>query len=320
MKTKPFAAVDMGTNTFRLLIAEVRAGYQKNDYNIKDIYSERIITRLGEGVSENGLLKKEAIERGINALEKFCKVIARYDISNISVVATSALREAKNREEFLKKAKDETGFEIEIISGEEEARKISRGMLIGITPPKTALLADIGGGSTELIFIKEKKPVLIRSLNLGVVYLAEKYIKNDPPTKKDLEQMGQEILQTIMPAAKSLIRLMPEDAVFIGTAGTVTTLSAISQHLTRFEHNKIHNSKLTTEKIKDTFSIISAIPAKERIKYHPFEPESLDIIVPGTLILLKLIETFGFKEIIVSNYGLREGIILEFYEKSIRKT
>jgi len=320
MKTGPFAAIDIGTNTFRLLIAEVISDHRKNGYDIKDIYSERIITRLGEGIAENGLLKKESVERGINALKKFCDIIARYNISHASVIATSALREAENREEFLKRTKDETGIEIKIISGEEEARKTSRGMLIGITPPTTALLVDIGGGSTELIFIKKWKPVLVRSLNLGVVYLADKYMKNDPPLKKDLAEMRQEILQTIMPSAMDFTRLFAEDTAFIGTAGTVTTLSAIAQHLTRFEHNKIHNSKLTMEKIKDTFSVISAIPAKERIKYHPFEPERLDIIVPGTLILLKLLEAFGFKEIIVSNYGLREGVILELYEKSIRKT
>jgi len=320
METKPLAAIDIGTNTFRLLVAEVRPTYQENGYDIKDIYSERIITRLGEGLTENSLLKKEAIERGINALKKFCNIIAHYNISNISVVATSALREAKNREEFLKKAKDEIGLEIEIISGEEEARKTLRGMLIGIMPPKTALLVDIGGGSTEFIFMKEWKPILICSLKLGVVYLAEKYMRSDPPLKEDLEQMGQEILQTIMPSAKNLIRLMSKDTAFIGTAGTVTTLSAIAQNLTRFEHNKIHNSRLPIEKIRYIFSIISAIAARERIKYHPFEPERLDIIVPGTLILLKLLETLGFKEIIVSNYGLREGVILELYEKSIRKT
>ena len=219
-------------------------------------------------------------------------------------------------------------------------------MLLGITIPKTALMADIGGGSTELIFIRQRKPELVHSLNLGVVYLADKYMKNDPPLKKDLGQMGRHISREIgtivrpfselitarlgspkshnsrlgEPPEKTKLPVLAQRSgagktVFVGTAGTVTTLSAISQHLTKFEHNKIHNSKLTIEEIRNIFSKISTITAKERVKYHPFEPERLDIIVPGTIILLKILETFGFKEVIVSNYGLREGILLDLYEK-----
>lgn len=339
MKNKPLAAIDIGTNTFRLLIAEVlRDAHKKNNYNINEICSERIITRLGEGIHESGLIKKEAITKGITALKKFSDTISRHNVYKTSVIATSALREAKNRDEFLKKAKEATGLDIEIISGEEEARKTSLGMLLGITIPKTALMADIGGGSTELIFIRQRKPELVHSLNLGVVYLADKYMKNDPPLKKDLGHIDRHISKEIGTIVRPFSELITHSSrlsespevtklpglaqrsgagktVFVGTAGTVTTLSAISQHLTKFEHNKIHNSKLTIEEIRNIFSKISTITAKERVKYHPFEPERLDIIVPGTIILLKTMEIFGFKEVIVSNYGLREGILLDLYEK-----
>ena len=317
MKNKPLAAIDIGTNTFRLLIAEVLPdARKKNNYNIKEICSERIITRLGEGIPESGLIKKEAMAKGITALKKFSDTISRHNVYKISVIATSALREAKNRDEFLKKAKEATGLDIEIISGKEEARKTSLGMLLGIPMPKTALMADIGGGSTELIFIRQRKPELVHSLNLGVVYLADKYMKNDPPLKKDLTQMGDDIYREIMSIVKTFSKLFSKDTVFIGTAGTVTTLSAISQSLTKFEHSRIHNSRIRIEKIKTIFSNISTITAKKRVKYHPFEPERLDIIVPGTLILLKIMEMFGFKEVIVSNYGLREGILIDLYENS----
>ena len=352
MKNKPLAAIDIGTNTFRLLIAKVlRDAHKKNNYNINEICSERIITRLGEGIHESGLIKKEALTKGITALKKFSDTISRHNVYKTSVIATSALREAKNRDEFLKKAKEATGLDIEIISGKEEARKTSLGMLLGIPMPKTALMADIGGGSTELIFIGQRKPELVHSLNLGVVYLADKYMKNDPPLKKDLGHMDRHISMEIgtivrpfselitprhcsakrsghssrlseSPEVTKLPGIVPTlrdgagKTVFVGTAGTVTTLSAISQHLAKFEHNKIHNSKLTIEEIRNIFSKISTITAKERVKYHPFEPERLDIIVPGTIILLKILETFGFKEVIVSNYGLREGILLELYRKT----
>ncbi len=316
MKNKRFAAIDIGTNTFRLLIAEVQQDVQKkNNYDIKEIYSDRIITRLGQGVLESGLIKKEAMTKGIAVLKKFSDIISRRDVNKTSAIATSVLREAKNSDEFLKKAQEASGLDIEIISGEEEARITSLGILIGIAPLNAALLVDIGGGSTEFIFIRQKKPELIYSLKLGVVYLADEYMKHDPPLKKDLEQMGNDISHKIMPLVKDLTKLFSKDTVFVGTAGTVTALSAISQHLTKFEHNKIHKSKITIKQIRNIFSVISTISAKERVKYHPFEPARLDIIVPGTLILLKIMETFGFKEVIVSNYGLREGILIDLYEK-----
>jgi len=321
MKTKPLgyepqrlAAIDIGTNTFRLLIAEVRR-VPGNNYNIKEIFSERIVTRLGEGIAETGLLKKTAISRGISALRKFRSIISRHHVYRTCAAATSALRDAKNKKTFLKKVEKNTGFKIEIISGKDEAEKTSSGMLTGINPAGTALMIDIGGGSTELIFIKNKKPLLVKSLNLGVVYLAEKYMTNDPPLKEDLSRMSGEIFRKIKPLIKSFTKLFSGKTVLIGTAGTVTTLAAITKRLTRFEQNKIHNSKITLEKIRRIFYDISTVSAKERIRYHPFDPTRLDIIVPGTLIVIKLMESLGFKEIIVSNYGLREGIIIDLYNK-----
>ena len=309
-KTRPLAAIDIGTNTTRLLIGRVKRN------GIEKIYSERIVTRLGEGISKNGLLKKETITKSIAVLKKFSSVISQHRVSNVSAIATSAMREAKNRDEFLKKAKKEAGLKIEVISGKEEAKKTALGMMAGIKLPKTALMVDIGGGSTELIFIRRRNPELVRSLNLGVVYLADKYMKNDPPLEKDLTQMGNFISRKILSAAGSFKKLFSEDTVFIGTAGTVTALAAMAQHLLKFEHSKIHNFRLTIKKARDIYSKISTITAKERIKYHSFEPERLDIIVPGTLILLKLMEVFGFQKIIVSDYGLREGILIDLYRKS----
>ncbi|MBI5049345.1 MAG: Ppx/GppA family phosphatase [Nitrospirae bacterium] len=302
-KTRPLAVIEIGTNTFRLLIGNVK----KN--GIEKIYSERLVTRLGEGITCRVLITKRAIKRGIEALRKFSDVISRHDVLRTSVVATSALRDAKNRDEFSKKAKEEAGLKIEVIS------ETALGMMAGIKLPETALMVDIGGGSTELIFVRRRKPELVRSLNLGVVYLADRYMRNDPPGKKDLAKMGDFVSRKILSAAGSFKKLFSEDTVFIGTAGTVTALAAMAQHLLKFEHSKIHNFRLTIKKARDIYSKISTITAKERIKYHSFEPERLDIIVPGTLILLKLMEMFGFKEIIVSNYGLREGMLIDLYRK-----
>ncbi len=316
MKSVPLAAIDIGTNTFRLLIAEIRHDPQGGSPEIVEIFSDRTITRLGEGIADHRLISNAAIERSIAALKRFADIIADHNVSSISAIATSALRDAGNRDAFLKQALEETGLNIKIVSGEEEARITSSGMLIGLDVPETALMADIGGGSTELIFTKQGKTFLVKSLNLGVVHLADKYMKEDPPLKDNLNRMDSEILQKITPAVDPFKGLFSNDTVFIGTAGTVTSLAAMKLNLDRYDHDRIHNSRLSIDDVRNIYNDISAITARERAKYHSLEPGRLDIIVPGTLILLKLIETFYFKEVIVRDYGLREGIILELFNKT----
>ncbi len=332
MKNKLLAAIDIGTNTFRLLIAGVRFNPRKNTYSINEIFSERTITRLGSGISRNGFFRKDAIEKSMTVLGKFSDILAQYNVHTVSAVATSALRKAKNSDEFLKKAKAATGLNIKIISGEEEARKTASGMLIDIPAPDASLMADIGGGSTELIFSRHGKPSIVHSLDLGAVYLAGRYMKHDPPLKEDLMKMDRYISRKIRKIMKLYLKLMTpygrtavrpcskSKTVFIGTAGTVTTLAAVTKKLKIFEHNKIHNTRLTRRNVNNIFSAISSLNSRERAKIIPFEPSRLDIIVPGTLILLKLMEFFNFEEITVSNYGLREGVLIELYRKSEKKS
>jgi len=323
VKNKLFAAVDVGTNTFRLLIASVRYDQRKKNYTLKNIFSERIITRLGSGISSNGILSEEAITTSIAALVRFSNILSTYKVHKISAVATSALREARNRDEFVRRTKAEAGLSIKIISGKQEARTAASGMLVDIPAPEAALMADIGGGSTELIFSKRGKPSYVHSLDLGVVYLAGKYMRHDPPLKEDLIRMELYISRKIEKIEKDYLRFIPHDTgentVFIGTAGTVTTLAAISNKLRNFEHSRIHNTRLTLKKVKDIFSAIAPASSRERARFIPFEPSRLDIIVPGTLILIKLMEFFNFSEIIVSNYGLREGVLIDLYRKNEKK-
>lgn len=315
MQNRTLAAIDIGTNTFRLLIAEIYFNTESQDYSFKEIYSERIITRLGTGLHEKGTLRQEAIERGIAALKKFSEIIAKHKVYKTSAIATSALRVAGNSHDFLDMAQKAAGVEIFVITGEEEARITASGMMIDIDAPETSLLIDIGGGSTELIFAEHKLPVKVHSMDLGVVHLADKYMSNDPLSGNDLKLLDEEVSLKSGPASDRFSGLINKDTVFIGTAGTVTALAAISQNLKQFEHNKIHNFKLTAESVRDIFSVLSSLSSRERAKYIPFELARLDIIVPGTYILLKFMESFGFHEMTVSNYGLREGILIELYIK-----
>ncbi len=309
------AAIDIGTNTFRLLIAEVSHPGSHGNYSINEIISERIITRLGDGVQKKGFLNESAVNSSIKALKKFSTLISDNNVCMTSAIATSALREAKNSTLFLDRAKAETGIEIKIISGKREAEMTASGMLIDVPTPESALMIDIGGGSTELILMKDNDLLSSASLNLGVVYLANKYMQEDPPLSSDLSSMDKEISRTINPAIYSLIKFITNDTILIGTAGTVTTLSAVSQNLKYFDHNMIHNSKLSIDKLNAIYSDISVISSKKRAAYIPYERERLDIIVPGTLILLKLMESFKFNTLNVSNYGLREGILIELFKE-----
>jgi exopolyphosphatase/guanosine-5'-triphosphate,3'-diphosphate pyrophosphatase len=318
VKNSRLAAVDIGTNTFRLLIAEVNPGPAKNNYSIKVISSKRAITRLGEGIVQSGHLAEQAAERSIKALKQFSRTMARHKVDKVSAVATSALREAGNSRDFMDKVLETTGLKIKVISGRQEAELTASGMLMDMTAPRSALMLDIGGGSTELIFMKDGRPQAVHSLDLGVVYLAGKYMISDPPLTEDITEMGEEISAKINSSVNSLKNLFSRDTVCIGTAGTVTALAAMSRNLRRFSHSKVHKFILTSESIRNIFSVISRLSTKERAEYIPFELARLDIVVPGTLILLKLMESFGFREMTVSDYGLLEGTLIDLFKKEQR--
>ncbi len=321
MKKNTYAAIDIGTNTFRLLIAEIERNPADQCYSLREIYSERIITRLGEGITASGRISESSMQKGIDALESFGHIILENNVSKSSAVATSALREAQNSDEFITKAKKISGIDIRTISGEEEAGLTASGMMFDMDVPEEAVLIDIGGGSTELIYAGNGVPELVKSIDLGVVYLANKYMISDPPSTQMIDLMKMEIADTIQSQSSSFDAYANNGVSLIGTAGTITALAAINLKLTSFDHSKIHRTTLSSETIRDIFSRIVLISSEERSQYIPFERERLDIIVPGTLILLKLMERFSSIEILVSDYGLREGIILELCkgENDIKK-
>jgi exopolyphosphatase/guanosine-5'-triphosphate,3'-diphosphate pyrophosphatase len=309
MKSKTLAAIDIGTNTFRLLVAEV------NKDGVKEVYSERIITRLGSGISITNNLNAEAIDNGLAALRKFISVISHISIDAVSAVGTSALREAINSDLFITKAKIDTGLDIRIISEEEEAVMTSIGMLMDVPKHETYLLIDIGGGSTEFIFVKDGKIISTHSICLGVVYIADKFMKHDPLLETDIIIMNRNIMQMVE-TVKSVNKEFSRASVLVGTGGTVTTLSAIAQGLGEFNRDKIQNYHLSLDLVGWVSSEISSVSSVERAgKFPILESSRQDIIVPGTLILNIIMVTFGFKEVIVSNDGLRKGLLVDLYRK-----
>jgi exopolyphosphatase/guanosine-5'-triphosphate,3'-diphosphate pyrophosphatase len=308
-----YAAIDIGTNTLRLLIAQVDFNSLENVYSLKEICSERIITRLGDGITRDGFISDRSMRKSLDALEHFSRIVSDKKVTKTSVIATSALREARNSEDFITKAKKSPGFDVRIISGKEEAKTTAKGMMLGMDIPEEAIQIDIGGGSSEIIYSKNGEPELMQSLDLGVVYLSSRYMKSDPPSAAMIEEMETEITGVINSETTAFDNLIQNSTRLIGTAGTITTLAAVAQDLESFDHDRIHKSRMSATKVSSIFSRIAYISSGERSEFIPFERERLDIIVPGTLILLKIMERFSFDEITVSDYGLREGIILDLY-------
>ena len=315
------ASIDIGTNTLRLLIADI------DDKRLKPVFLKRIITRLGGGYTETAGIADKAQERTIKALKLFSEKLKEYRVEEVRAVATSVVRRAKNRDGFLGSVREQTGLEVNVISGDEEARLSLLGVLSVIkagtdfkSVPK-CLVVDIGGGSTEFIAVADGKMAGAWSLEMGVVHLTEKYLKTDPPTKEELGNMESEIEGIISDLRCKILDsgfLTPNSklqtlnsTLFIGTAGTITTLAAIDQGLEKYEPDKINNYILKYAAIKKIYNHLTSLHLRQREEILSLEKGREDIIIPGAAIVLKTMEGFGFSSITVSDAGLLEGILLD---------
>ncbi|MDI6889604.1 MAG: Ppx/GppA phosphatase family protein [Thermodesulfovibrionales bacterium] len=326
------AAIDIGSNTIRLLIGNVR------DNKIEHVFYERKITRLAEGISQSKILKDEHIEASIAVLKEFSSIIQRQGVKAIRAVATSALRETYNSEIFIRKVFADTGISIEVISGEKEAELILKGILSSfpdLSFPDSSLIIDIGGGSTEWIFCKGRYPIDMGSLPIGVVKLHENFIKTDPISEANISELSREILtfleilkkrigHQVNPVRKSFSNGVNRKTCFIGTAGTFTTLASIDLKLKTYSREKIHLHGIPLSRLRDMSRRLLALPLRERKKVAGLEPERADLIIPGIQFTINAMEFFKFDELMVSDYGLLEGVLLdtleERNEKNIQET
>ena len=302
-----FASIDLGTNTVRLLVVEsYKTGF-------KPLHSNQVITRLGEGLSNGGILIDKAMERTINTVLNFKDEASKYSPSAIWIVATSAVREAKNRSEFIERLKSVTGLQLEVIPWEEEARMTLLGVFSGIDRDiKRAIIFDIGGGSTEYVFTENKKLIESVGTDLGVVHLSEKYIKTDPVDEEELRILENIIADKIKNVRDRMHSALStrHSSLLIGTAGTVTTLAALDLNLHPYDPSKINGYILKFENVKKLLDRLKNMPLKERRNITAIEKGREDLVIPGAVIVIKTMEIFGFDSMVVSDYGLREGIIL----------
>ncbi|MBS0149735.1 MAG: Ppx/GppA family phosphatase [Nitrospira sp.] len=303
-RTRRLAGIDIGTLTCRLLIAAHTPGHP-----LKELRSERRILRLGEGVDQTKRLSPAAMDRVITCLQEWRKVIDSHQVETTAVVATSAVRDASNRAGFLARVKTECGFDVELISGEEEARRTLLGIRSGLPVGVTDILAlDIGGGSTEFILDRPGHKPIVQSFDIGVVRLCERLLRHDPPTGEEVRRAREWVARETKAAMANMDDY--QQATFVGTAGTITALAAMVQKLQSYEPARIHNYVLKLDRIQELEQTLLSRAKTDRIGLPGLEKNREEVIAAGAIIIRTIMETLGQKECLVSDLGLREGVLL----------
>ena len=297
------AAIDIGTNSVLLLIAERRGD------EIVAVEERATITRLGQGVDRTRRLSTEASERTLRCLGTYAELVRGSGAEVLDVVGTSALRDARGSEAFLSDAESLLGTRPQIIDGAEEALLSFEGALSGLALDGAVSVCDIGGGSTELIVGSVAGSTLGRiarsvSLDVGSVRLFERHVKSDPPARPELAKVHSEL-----EAALASVPTPPRDAALVGVAGTVTTLAAIELGLAEYDAARIHGARLTRRAIEDLAERLAQIPLEERKRLRGLDPERADVIVVGAEIAAALLRWADARELVVSSRGLRWGVV-----------
>ena len=305
VRPRRLAGIDIGTLTCRLLIADLSPNMP-----LKELRSERRILRLGEGVDQNKRLSQAAMDRVIQCLREWKAVIDTYRVDGCTAVATSAVRDAANRAEFLEKVKREAGFDVEVITGDEEARRTLLGIRSGLPPGVTDMLAlDIGGGSTEFILDRPGQQPVVRSIDIGVVRLCERVLRSDPPSPVEIQQAREWVRRETEAATEAMPR--SSTVQFVGTAGTVTALAAMAQKLPVYEPARIHNYHLTLTSVQELEQTLLTRKKADRIGLPGLEKNREEVIAAGAIIIRTVMETLRMSNVLVSDLGLREGVLID---------
>lgn len=305
-RTQPLrlAGVDIGTLTCRLLIADV-----STDGRLTELRSERRILRLGEGVDQTKQLSVAAMDRVIQCLREWRELVDAAHVHATAAAATSAVRDAANRNEFLNRVKLEAGFEVELISGEEEARRTMLGIRSGLPLGMTDVLAlDIGGGSTEFILDRPGQPPIVRSIDIGVVRLCERTLHHDPPTDGEVCQAREWVARETKAAVDGMDHY--QTATFVGTAGTITSLAAMAQKLPAYEPARIQNYILKFDTIQELEQTLLSRKKADRTGLPGLEKGREEVIAAGAIIIRTIMETVQLSTVLVSDVGLREGVLI----------
>jgi exopolyphosphatase/guanosine-5'-triphosphate,3'-diphosphate pyrophosphatase len=300
------ASIDVGSNTIRLLIAEPAVSVP-----LQPIHVQRHITRLGENFLPDRILQPAAMDRSIAALKEFVELMGHNGVSTYSAGATAVVREASNGSNFLNLVQSQTGLGVRLLSGFEEARLSLLGVASVISNRESAMVVfDIGGGSTELVWKGEGESSEMESSSLpvGVVHLTETFLQGDPPGHEPCLQLRKYVSNVLTELS---FREDFHDTLWVGTAGTVTTLASIWYELTEYDPVRINGTVLERTWLADLCARLAETKLTERRKLTGLEPGREDIILAGALVTLEMMDIFDFSQFTVSDAGLLEGLFLD---------
>ena len=295
-------AVDIGTNSTRLLVADV------DDGRVADIERETRVTRLGEGVDERRRLLPVPIARVRNVLSDYRRTTELLGVDRTLAIATSAIRDAENGEAFLGEIQWSYGFATRLLSGHDEALMTYRGVTSERAVGEGTVIVDIGGGSTELIAGEPDGVRWHDSLDIGSVRLTERFVHSDPPTGDELSACASAVQALLAERVPDDVRERATAA--IGVAGTITSIAALALGLDEYDRERVHGSRLTADELSAQLNRLAAVPVAERRELRPLDPERAPVIVAGAVIAREVLSFFGLAELEISERDILDGAAL----------
>jgi len=299
------AGIDVGTNSTRLLVADVDG--HAADAHVKPLDRRMRITRLGQGVDATRALAPEAIDRTVEVLREYRMALDDLGVEQVRAAATSAARDVTNRDAFFDIAEEVLGVAPELLTGEEEARLSFLGATSELDAPTPYLVVDIGGGSTELV-VGTTEPEELISIDTGCVRVTEQYFESDPPAPEELSDAVSVVRDLIADAAREIPGAL-NASTFVGLAGTVTTVAAIELGLPAHDAGRTHHFRLTKAAAEDVFRTLATESHDQRRHNPGLEPGRVDVIVGGALVLVTLLRTLGYDEVLVSEADILDGLV-----------
>ena len=294
------AAIDCGTNSIRLLIADIDGN------NFREVVRDMEIVRLGQGVDETGQFHPDAIARTLAAVDKFAAEIAKRGVEKIRFCATSATRDATNRHLFVDGVRERLGIELEVITGEEEAALSFAGAIKDLDPSNGPfLVVDIGGGSTEFVFGTSTVEAA-RSVNIGCVRMTERHFASDPASSEQIESARNDIQAAIAQAAA--VVPITKAKTLVAVAGTATTVAAAALVLPEYDRYAIHLSRISAQQTHDAATMFAISTREQRLSLGYMHPGRVDVIAAGSLVLSEVIKATGATEFVASESDILDGM------------
>lgn len=291
------AVVDVGTNSTRLLVAEVAEG------QVAEVERRSTVTRLGSGVDLSGRLSNDAVEATCEAIAGYVSIYEDAGAEAVDAIATSAVRDAENGSAFIAELRERFALSARVLDGEEEARLTYLGATSEQPPAEPTLVIDIGGGSTELVIGVRERIDFHTSLQAGVVRQTERHISGDPPTAIELEELAAEVRGLIQGAAIEASK----PTVGIAVAGTPTSLAAIEMELEPYDPARVHGHSLSLDTIQPLLSRLASSPLIERVEIPGLHPDRAPTIVAGVVILVEAMRAFDLDSVVVSEHDILYG-------------